>query len=198
MVRYNEEGLVPAIVQDADTGRVLMMAWMNEESIAATIKTNLVTFWSRSRNELWQKGSTSGNQLTFREMSTDCDEDALLVLAHPTGPACHNGTTACFDDSPPPLYEEFGRLSATIAGRQRRRPEGSYTVNLLDDPELAARKVLEEAGEVAFAAKDLDAGTGDRQRLTEELADLIYHTLVLAAAHEVNPRDIGNELARRR
>ena len=182
MVVFNAEGLIPAIVQDADTGQVLMMAWMNETALQATRKSGLVTFWSRSRQELWQKGATSGNQLRLAEVQPDCDGDALLVLARPSGPACHNGTTSCFDDSPPPKFSEFGRLWATIAERVETRPEGSYTTTLADNHDLAARKVLEEAGEVSFASKDLDAGRGDKQRLIEEMADLVYHTLALAAA----------------
>lgn len=197
MITFNAEGLVPAIVQDADTGHVLMMAWMNEESLEATRTSGLVTFWSRSRNELWEKGATSGNQLRLVDLNADCDADTLLVLARPSGPACHTGTISCFADSPTPEFAEFGRLSATIKDRNTNRPAGSYTTSLLADHDLAARKVLEEAGEVAFAAKDLDARAGDRQRLIEELADLTYHTLVLAAAHEISVADIGSELKKR-
>ena len=197
MITFNADGLVPAIVQDADTGQVLMMAWMNEESLEATRSSGLVTFWSRSRNELWEKGATSGNRLQLAEMKSDCDGDTLLVLARPTGPACHNGTTSCFDESPPPEFSEFGRLWATITDRMGTRPEGSYTATLADNHDLAARKVLEEAGEVAFASKDLDAGSGDRQRLIEEMADLVYHMLALAAAQEISVHEIGSELKRR-
>lgn len=198
MITFNANGLVPAIVQDADTGQVLMMAWMNEASIEATERTGFVTFWSRSRNELWEKGATSGNRLQVDKITGDCDGDTLLVLARPTGPACHNGTTSCFDDSPPPDFSEFGRLWATIEDRVTSRPDGSYTTKLIDDHELVARKVLEEAGEVAFASKDLDVGTGDKQRLIEELADLTYHVLALAAAQDIDPAEIGAELLRRR
>ncbi len=197
MVVFNTEGLIPAIVQDVDTGQVLMMAWMNEESMQATRQSGLVTFWSRSRNELWEKGATSGNQLGFETMTADCDGDVLLVLARPSGPACHNGTTSCFDGSPPPEFSEFGRLWATITERIRTRPQDSYTTTLSDNHDLAARKVLEEAGEVAFASKDLDVGRGDRQRLIEEMADLVYHTLTLAAAQEISADEIGSELKRR-
>ncbi len=197
MVRFNTDGLIPAVVQDADSGQVLMMAWMNQAAIDATAKTGLVTFWSRSRSELWEKGATSGNRLSFVELSPDCDADTLLVLARPTGPACHNGTVSCFDVAPPPAFAEFGRLWATIQERAVTRPEGSYTAALLDDPTLAARKVLEEAGEVAFAAKDLEAGTGSQERLIEELADLTYHLLALAASHRIDVAQIGVELARR-
>lgn len=197
MITFNPDGLVPAIVQDADTGQVLMMAWMNEESLEATRTSGLVTFWSRSRNELWEKGATSGNQMQLAGMQPDCDGDTLLVLARPTGPACHNGTTSCFDQAPPPEFSEFGRLWATINARMGTRPEGSYTTTLADNHDLAARKVLEEAGEVAFASKDLDAGSGDRQRLIEEMADLVYHMLALAAAQEISVHEIGSELNRR-
>ncbi len=197
MVAFNSDGLIPAVVQDADSGQVLMMAWMNQAAIDATAKTGSVTFWSRSRSELWEKGATSGNRLSLVELSPDCDADTLLVLARPTGPACHNGTVSCFDAAPPPAFAEFGRLWATIQERAVTRPEGSYTAALLDDPTLAARKVLEEAGEVAFAAKDLESGTGTRERLIEELADLTYHVLALAAAHRIDVAQIGVELARR-
>lgn len=208
MVKFDADGLIPAIVQDADTGQVLMLAYMNQDAIDATEQTGLVTFWSRSRAELWEKGATSGNRLRLRDMHADCDGDTLLVRVDPTGPACHNGTVSCFDDSPPPPFVEFGRLWATIAARVESRPEGSYTTSLLDDHDLAARKVMEEAGEVAFASKDLDAraasdhGNVDRtssehQRLVEELADLTYHLLVLAAAQALHPNDIGSELRSR-
>lgn len=197
MVEFNADGLIPAIVQDADTGQVLMLAYMNQDAIDVTMQTGLVTFWSRSRNELWEKGATSDNQLRLLEMKPDCDQDTLLVLAKPTGPACHNGTVSCFDAAPPPAFAEFGRLWATIQERAVTRPEGSYTASLLDDPTLAARKVLEEAGEVAFAAKDLEAGTGTQERLIEELADLTYHLFALAASHRIDVAQIGVELARR-
>ncbi|MDH5421498.1 MAG: bifunctional phosphoribosyl-AMP cyclohydrolase/phosphoribosyl-ATP diphosphatase HisIE [Acidimicrobiia bacterium] len=197
MVTFNAEGLIPATIQNADTGQVLMMAWMNEESLDATRTSGLVTFWSRSRQELWQKGATSGNELRLVELHPDCDGDALLVLARPAGPACHNGTTSCFDNSPPPDFSEFGHLWATISERIKTRPNGSYTTTLADDHDLAARKVLEEAGEVSFASKDLDAGRGDKQRLIEEMADLVYHTLALAAAQEISVVEIGAELNRR-
>ena len=197
MVQFNADGLIPAIVQDADTGQVLMMAWMNADAMQATSDSGLVTFWSRSRDELWQKGATSGNQLELVEMNGDCDDDTLLVQARPSGPACHNGTTSCFDASPPPPFGEFARLWATISDRARLRPAGSYTVSLVDDHDLAARKVLEEAGEVAFASKDLDSQTGDRTRLIEELADLTYHMFALATAQGINPIEIGAELRKR-
>ena len=198
MITFNAEGLIPAIIQDAETAQVLMMAWMNEESLDATRTSGLVTFWSRSRQELWQKGATSGNKLQLVELHLDCDGDALLVLARPSGPACHNGTTSCFDDAPPPRFSEFGHLWGTISERVENRPEGSYTTTLAEDHDLAARKVLEEAGEVSFASKDLDAGRGDKQRLIEEIADLVYHTLALAAAQEISVAEIGAELNRRR
>ncbi|MDH3193790.1 MAG: phosphoribosyl-ATP diphosphatase, partial [Acidimicrobiia bacterium] len=142
-------------------------------------------------------GATSGNELRLVELHPDCDGDALLVLARPAGPACHNGTTSCFDNSPPPDFSEFGHLWATISERIKTRPNGSYTTTLADDHDLAARKVLEEAGEVSFASKDLDAGRGDKQRLIEEMADLVYHTLALAAAQEISVVEIGAELNRR-
>lgn len=197
-MKFDANGLIPAVVQDADTGTVLMVAWMNEESLAATHSTGKVTFWSRSRNELWQKGLTSGNELDLISITPDCDEDTLLVRARPSGPVCHTGSTTCFGDTAAPPFAAFGALAATIVERAESRPTGSYTTALLDDPDLAARKVLEEAGEVAFAAKDLAAGGEDRQHLTAELADLTYHMLALASAHGVSIGDISAELDRRR
>ena len=197
---YNSDGLIPAIVQDADTSQVLMMAWMNATSIAATAASGFVTFWSRSRDELWEKGATSGNRLHLVDLTTDCDADTLLVLARPTGPACHTGAVSCFADAPTPEFGEFGSLWQTISQRSGERTKGSYTVSLLSDPELAARKVLEEAGEVAFAAKDMTANTSveTRDRLVSEAADLSYHLLVLLKAHGIDISAVTAELASRR
>lgn len=196
-MKFDANGLIPTVVQDADTGIVLMVAWMNEESIAATHSTGKVTFWSRSRNELWQKGLTSGNELNLVSISPDCDEDTLLVRARPSGPVCHTGSATCFDEAAAPPFAAFGTLAATIAERSQSRPPSSYTTTLLNDPDLAARKVLEEAGEVAFAAKDLAVNGNERTRLVEEIADLTYHVLTLAAAHQVSVEDVSDELRRR-
>jgi phosphoribosyl-ATP pyrophosphohydrolase/phosphoribosyl-AMP cyclohydrolase len=170
--------LIPTIVQDARSDRVLMLGWSNEESRALTAETGRVHFWSRSKERIWMKGETSGNVLDVVDVSLDCDDDTILIRAIPTGPTCHTGSDSCFgmDES---AVGVIGRLADVISSRAAERPDGSYTVTLLDDPDLAARKVLEEAGEVAFAAKDLSAASGSSQRVAEEAADLLYHLLVL-------------------
>ena len=164
--------LKAAIVQDAQSGRVLMLGWMNEEAERRTRETGEVWFWSRSREELWRKGATSGNTLAVEEIRDDCDGDALVVRANPAGPTCHTGATSCFA---PALWR-------TIAQRAAERPEGSYTTELLNAGIGAvARKVGEEAVEVTVAALD---ETDDR--LVEEAADLVYHLYVLLAARGVD------------
>lgn len=191
-MRFDAAGLVPAIVQDPRTGRVLMVAYMSEQAIVETKNSGLVHLWSRSRRRLWKKGETSGNTLAIREMRPDCDGDALLVLAVPEGPTCHEGTATCFDDGP--LGQGFASLEAlwsTIESRLRTRPEGSYTASLTaDGPDEAGRKVVEEATEVLMAAKDHANGTADNTRVAEEAADLVYHLLVLLAERGVAARDV--------
>lgn len=192
--------LVPAVVQDPVSGRVLMVAWMNEQAYRSTLETGRVTFWSRSRNELWAKGATSGNHLDFRSAAWDCDSDTLLVWARPTGPVCHTGSTTCFGDEP--LGAGFGgldRLWAVIAQRGRERPAGSYTTSLLQaGPEGAGRKVTEEAVEVLLAAKDHERGDADDRRVAEEVADLLYHTLVVLAERGIDPALVMEVLGERR
>lgn len=190
------DGLVAAIVQDDRSGAVLMVGFMNEEAFDATVNTGSVHFWSRSRSELWRKGETSGNTLTLVDLAADCDGDALLVRAIPSGPVCHTGSETCFGDVDPRLGTAVDRLTAIIAERKVDAPAGSYTARLLTDPDLAARKVLEEAGEAAFAAKDLAQG-GDRSRLVEETVDEIYHLLVLASTHDIDPGEIAAEIEAR-
>ena len=181
--RFDSDGLVPAVIQDADTLRVLMVGSMDEEAYRLTTTSGQVHFWSRSRQELWRKGETSGNTLEVADVRLDCDDDAVLVLARPAGPVCHTGTHTCFDDGGP--GQGFARLEslwATIEDRIDRRPEGSYTARLADGgPDLPARKLVEEATEVLIAAKDHDRGHADDRRLAEELADTVYHLLVVAA-----------------
>lgn len=188
--------LLPTIVQDARTGRVLMLGWSNDESRALTVETGRVHFWSRSKERIWMKGETSGNLLEVVDVSPDCDEDAILIRAIPTGPTCHTGSESCFgvEESATGV---LGRLAATIADRSLKRPAGSYTSTLLADPDLAARKVLEEAGEVAFAAKDLAAGSGSPDRLAEEAADLLYHLLALLQGSGVGLDEVAGVLAER-
>jgi phosphoribosyl-ATP pyrophosphohydrolase/phosphoribosyl-AMP cyclohydrolase len=175
--------LKPAIVQDSRTGRVLMLAWMDEEAERRTRDRKEAWFWSRSRQELWRKGETSGNTLAVDEIRDDCDGDALLVRVTPAGPACHTGSVTCFA---PELWR-------TIAERALQRPSGSYTTELLDAGVGAcARKVGEEAVEVAVAALD-----EPDERLVEEAADLVYHLYVLLAARGVDVAAVEDELRAR-
>jgi phosphoribosyl-ATP pyrophosphohydrolase/phosphoribosyl-AMP cyclohydrolase len=172
-----------AIVQDAQTGRVLMLGWMNDEAERVTRETGEVWLWSRSRKQLWRKGETSGNTLAVEEIRDDCDGDALVVRASPAGPTCHTGSTSCFA---PALWR-------TISRRAAERPEGSYTTELLNaGVGAAARKVGEEAVEVTVAALD---ETDDR--LVEEAADLVYHLYVLLAARGIDLAQVEDELASR-
>jgi phosphoribosyl-ATP pyrophosphohydrolase/phosphoribosyl-AMP cyclohydrolase len=176
--------LKPAIVQDSATGRVLMLAWMDEEAERRTRERGEAWFWSRSRQELWRKGATSGNTLAVDEVRDDCDGDALLVRVTPAGPACHTGSVTCFA---PELWR-------TIAERNAERPEGSYTTELLEAGVAAcARKVGEEGVEVTVAAL-----AESDERVVEEAADLIYHLYVLLAARGLDVAAVEDELARRR
>jgi phosphoribosyl-ATP pyrophosphohydrolase/phosphoribosyl-AMP cyclohydrolase len=208
-VRFGADGLVPAIVQDAADGRVLMLAWMDAEALGATLATGEVHFHSRSRGRLWRKGETSGNVLHLVDLAADCDADALLVTVEPTGPTCHRGTRSCFDpDGAPAGRPTAGRptqgfawieeLWDVIASRAAARPVGSYTTRLLDGGvDAAGRKVAEEATEVLLVAKDdaaIEAAGGDRSAtraaLAGEAADLVYHALVLLAERGVDPVDV--------
>jgi phosphoribosyl-ATP pyrophosphohydrolase/phosphoribosyl-AMP cyclohydrolase len=196
-VRYGPDGLVAAVVQDADDGRVLMVAWQDAEAVEATLASGEAHFHSRSRDALWKKGETSGNTLALQSIDRDCDGDALLVQALPAGPACHEGTATCFDRaSRPHLGSVVARLAGIIDQRRGADPSTSYTARLLADGDLAARKVLEEAGEVAFAAKDVVAG-GDARRVAEEAADLLYHLLVLIEGSGVGTDDVADVLVER-
>ncbi|HET7449722.1 MAG TPA: bifunctional phosphoribosyl-AMP cyclohydrolase/phosphoribosyl-ATP diphosphatase HisIE [Gaiellaceae bacterium] len=173
----------PAIVQDADSGRVLMLAWMDDEAERLTRETGEAWFWSRSRQKLWRKGETSGNTLAVVELRDDCDGDTLLVRARPAGPTCHTGSVSCFA---PALWR-------TISERARERPAGSYTTELLEAGIGAcARKVGEEAVELSVAALD-----ESDERVVEEAADLLYHLYVLLAARELDVAAVEDELARR-
>ena len=174
-ISFDERGLAPCVIQDAGTGEVLTLAWVNAESLQMTIETGEMHLWSRSRGELWHKGSTSGNVQRVRELRYDCDADAVLALVDPAGPACHTGERTCFhrakDGDPRPVtHEALPALERTIATRRTEQPEGSYTAKLLADPELIGEKVREEADEVARAV----AGESD-DRIAEESADLLYH-----------------------
>ena len=196
-VAFDDDGLVAGVVQDAATGRVLMLAYLNRQSLEATLESGEAHFWSRSRQELWRKGATSGNTLAVVEVTSDCDGDALLISARPAGPACHTGTVSCFGDEAKRSGQGFAgleRLWATISDRARHRPAGSYTAALLaGGVDAVSRKVLEEAGEVILAAK----GDEGEQRVAEEAADLLYHLLVLLAERGVAPRTALGVLATR-
>ncbi len=198
-VRFGPDGLVPAVVQDVVDGRVLMLAWMDGEALAATVATGEVHFHSRSRDRLWRKGETSGNVLRLVSLRADCDADALLVTVDPVGPTCHRGTRSCFDlDGAAPGREGEGfawveTLWATIAERVATRPEGSYTARLLDGGvDAVGRKVTEEATEVLLAAKDdaVASSAATRTAVASETADLLYHALVLLAERGVPPAEV--------
>ncbi len=221
MIRFDDNGLIPAIVQHARSGEVLMLGYMNEAALRQTRASGLVTFWSRSRGELWQKGATSGNVLRLVELRQDCDGDALLVLAEPAGPTCHTGARSCFFQ---PLHESYElthapantpsespgapresspaprpssailiQLADLIEQRKRDQPEESYTVKLLrGGPERIGKKVGEEATEVVIGAMK-----GDSREVAYEVADLLYHTLVLLASQGVTLEQVWDELRRR-
>src|SRR6478609_2278077 len=179
-IAYDERGLVPVVVQDWTTGEVLTLAFANAEALERTRATGELHLWSRSRGELWHKGATSGNTQRVRALRMDCDGDALLALVEPNGPACHTGERTCFHNGelePPAPHEALPALERTLATRAAERPEGSYTVELLDDPPRIGAKVREEAEEVARAARE---ETDDR--VDEEAADVLYHLAVLLHA----------------
>ena len=183
-------GLVPAIVQDADTLQVLMLGYMNAASVTKTNETGLVTFYRRSRDTLWTKGETSGNTLALVSMTIDCDKDTILVKARPTGPTCHEGTVSCFGDEGADGVGFLSYLETLIEGRKSADPESSYTAQLLQGPlRRAAQKVGEEGVETALAAV---AETEDK--LVSKAADLFYHTLVLLAAKDVKLEAVIAEL----
>ena len=197
-VRFDEDGLVPCVMQDWVTGEVLTLAYMNDEALRRTLDSGEMHFYSRSRDELWHKGDTSGNVQRVRQIRYDCDGDALVALVEPLGPACHTGQRSCFyrdlagtaDPAPcaapadgepqPAVHEATAVLERTLQDRHDRRPEGSYTVELLDDPPRIGDKVREEADEVAAAA----AAESD-ERVAEEAADVLYHLQVLLLSRGV-------------
>ena len=186
-------GLVPAIVQDAETEQVLMLGYMNEASLTKTQDAGLVTFYSRSRQELWTKGETSGNTLRLKSITVDCDNDTLLVRAIPTGPTCHEGTVSCFGDKGPEGLGFLSYLEDLIEDRKTADADSSYTASLLQGPlRRAAQKVGEEGVETALAAV---AETEDK--LTSEAADLVYHLLVLLAAKDIKFESVITELKSR-
>jgi len=211
-VRFDERGLVPAVVQDARTREVLTLAYMNEESLRRTLAEGETWFWSRSRSELWHKGATSGNTQRVVSVRLDCDSDAVVVLVEPRGPACHTGATTCFHreaegfesgdaravegagHSDEDIGSVLGDLYNVVEGRRREMPEDSYTTYLFEKGlNKILKKVGEESAETIIAAKD-----GDLCALTSETADLVYHLLVLMVERGMTLEDLSRELARRR
>jgi phosphoribosyl-ATP pyrophosphohydrolase/phosphoribosyl-AMP cyclohydrolase len=195
-VAYDERGLVPCVVQDWTTGEVLTVAYMNAESLALTRKTGEMHFFSRSRQELWHKGASSGNTQAVKAIRYDCDGDALVALVTPSGPACHTGERSCFhrgELEPSAPYESLPSLQRTVTERATQRPDGSYTVTLLDDRQLVGDKVQEEAEEVARAAREESDA-----RVAEEAADVIYHLTVLMAGRGLTLADAERVLDDRR
>ena len=195
-IRFDERGLIPAIVQNAATREVLTLAYMNRESLQRTIETKQTWFWSRSRNELWHKGATSGNTQEVVSLALDCDRDAIIVLVNPAGPACHTGAISCFDvetrsDELGPLLDQLYEL---IESRERERPAGSYTTYLFEEGlDKILKKLGEESAETIIAAKN-----DDDERLTAEVSDLVYHLLVLLVARGVSLSQVAAELRQRR
>ncbi len=196
-LKFDEKGLIPAVVVDAATRRVLTLAYMNEESLRITMERGLTCFWSRSRQELWLKGETSGNYQHVVSITADCDMDALVVVAEPDGPACHKGTFSCFEN---PLWESGERSDFTleglmelIKGRKTEKKEGSYTTYLFEKGlDKILKKVGEESTEVIIAAK-----AQDKRDTVYEISDLVYHVLVLMVEAGISCDDILTELASR-
>ena len=199
-MKFDEHGLVPAIIQDADSGDVLTLAYMNDDSLRRTIDTGETWLWSRSRNELWHKGATSGNTQSVVSVAVDCDEDAVLVSVRPHGPACHKGEASCFHTDIKPatdavvgLGKQLEKLYQVIESRKRERPEGSYTSYLFDEGlDKILKKLGEETAETIVAAKN-----ADRQRIVEEAVDLIYHLFVLLSERNVAMSEMSAEMIRR-
>ncbi len=196
-LKFDEKGLIPAIVVDAVTKKVLTLAYMNRESLEITMEKQLTCFWSRSRDELWLKGETSGNYQHVVSITADCDHDALVVMVEPDGPACHKGTTSCFNDT---VFESDERqefslegLFELIRGRKTEHKEGSYTTYLFDKGlDKILKKVGEESTEVIIAAK-----AEDKKETVYEIADLAYHVMVLMIEAGISLEDIHRELASR-
>lgn len=208
-LNFWENGLLPVVAQDANTGSVLMVAFANREALEKTITSRQMHYWSRSRQELWHKGATSGNFQDLVSLHTDCDSDTLLARVHQVGPACHTGEDTCFGDLSPPSdstgearavpspetssEDTLPTLWALLRERALRRPEGSYTVKLLDDENLRLKKLGEETAELLLAL-----ARHDQERIPEEAADLLYHILVAMMASGTTLEDLLSELDRRR
>jgi len=195
-VKFDEHGLIPAIVQNAATREVLTLDYMNRESLAKTIETQQTWFWSRSRGELWHKGETSGNTQRVVSLTLDCDRDAIVVLVDPAGPACHTGATSCFEigSHASSIGALVDQLYELIESRERERPSDSYTTYLFDEGlDKILKKLGEESAETIIAAKN-----DDQRRLVSEVSDLVYHLLVLLVARGVSLEDVADELRQRR
>lgn len=199
-VKFDRDGLVPCIAQNAETGEVLTLAYMNEESLRLTRESGLVTYFSRSRQKIWQKGEESGNEQRVRQLRIDCDGDAIVALVEPSGPACHTGERTCFfrdletgADPEPVSGEALSVLARTIDSRLAEKPEGSYVVKLLEDPAFAGEKVMEEAEEVSRAVRE---ETDDR--VANEAADVIFHLAALIRSRGITLDDVGEVLNGRR
>ncbi|HEY3026407.1 MAG TPA: bifunctional phosphoribosyl-AMP cyclohydrolase/phosphoribosyl-ATP diphosphatase HisIE [Pyrinomonadaceae bacterium] len=205
-IKFDEQGLVPAIVQDASTLQVLTLAYMNAESLKRTIATNETWFWSRSRSSLWHKGATSGNKQRVIDVAIDCDHDAIRILVVPEGPACHTGAQSCFhnevQDAPVSgnrkdqvdLGDVVGDLYRLVQSRKHERPAGSYSTYLFDQGlDKILKKVGEESAETIIAAKNEDSGA-----LARETADLLYHLIVLLVERGLSLEQVTDELAARK
>ena len=194
-IAYDERGLVPCVIQDARTGEVLTLAYMNAEALAKTEETGELHLWSRSRAELWHKGATSGNTQAVRALRYDCDADAVLALVDPAGPACHTGERTCFHNGElaPTPAEALPGLERTIAERAAADPESSYTAKLLADPGFTGEKVQEEAEEVVRAVRQ-----ESDERVAEEAADVLYHLTVLLHTRGLALADAERVLLARR
>jgi phosphoribosyl-ATP pyrophosphohydrolase/phosphoribosyl-AMP cyclohydrolase len=187
-VKWDTQGLAPAIVQDALSGEVLMLAWMSRESLQQTLDTGLATFWSRSRNELWVKGATSGNTQRIRAVRLDCDGDAILLRVDPAGPACHTGARSCFlaqEPLEPTPAETLAALERVLRGRKEAPPEGSYAAKLFANEALRHKKIGEEAIELVMASLK-----GTREEIANEAADVLFHVLVLLRAHGLGLEEV--------
>lgn len=204
-LKFDASGLIPAVVQNIETNEVIMVAYMNADTIRQTIETGRATFWSRSRQELWVKGDTSGNYMYVKEIRVDCDCDCLILLANPAGPACHTGNRSCFfrkiedgkfveDKNAPSRSDIFAREQAVVIDRKENPEEGSYTNYLFDKGEdKILKKVGEEAAEVVIAGKNRD-----KDEIKYEVADLIYHLTVMLVDNGMTWDDIYEEMERRR
>jgi phosphoribosyl-AMP cyclohydrolase / phosphoribosyl-ATP pyrophosphohydrolase len=206
-LKFDDQGLIPAVLQDWRDGTVLMVAYMNREAVERTIETRIAHFWSRSRQSLWEKGAVSGNRQRVREIFVDCDQDTLLLTVTPDGPACHTGEASCFfhrlsdlmegcdgaENTPEARGGVMQRVYETILARKRQATSDSYVASLFaGGQDRILKKVTEEAGEMLLASKG-----GKREEVVHEAADLLFHVLVTLGFHDISPSEVHHELARR-